>query len=261
MKVIQAFLRGLASQLHPAMLALLVGPFLLSLVLGAIGLWWLWQPLTAWIQTTLFEAQGALGWAFGWTARFGSVEWLKQLVGALMVLLIFIPMLFAFALVLVAVIAMPVVNRHLGQGPYKDVVRKGSWSVAASVWNAVSSLLIFLIGYVLTMPLWLIPPLAFVIPWLWWSWLTSRVMRFDSLVEHAQTAERQVLIAKHKKHYFALALMVTALNYIPPLFLLTPVLSALMFGHFSLAQLRLARTPADTLVNTPETAKLPHQPT
>lgn len=241
MPVIQAFFRGVASQFHPAMLALLVGPFLLSLALGVIGLWWVWDPLLQWVSSTFFEAQGALGWVFGWTARFGGVEWLKGLVSVMMVMLLFIPLLFALALVLVAVLAMPVVNRHLGQGPYKDVERRGSWSVGASVWNALSSFVMFFVGYVLTMPLWLIPPLAFIVPWLWWSWLTARIMRFDSLVEHADPEERKRLIAAHRKETFGLSMMVSALNYIPPLFLLTPVLSALMFGHYSLTRLRQSR--------------------
>jgi hypothetical protein len=119
--------------------------------------------------------------------------------------------------------------------------------VAASVWNAVSSSLLFVAGYLVSLPLWLVPPLALVVPWLCWSWLTARVMRFDSLVEHASAAERRAAIANRRGEYFVLALLVTALNYVPPLFLVTPVLSALAFCHYSLAALReqrAARPPA-----------------
>jgi len=80
------------------------------------------------------------------------------------------------------------------------------------------------------------------VPWLWWSWLTARVMRFDSLVEHADARERKAAIASRRAEYFVLALLVTALNYVPPLFLITPVLSALAFSHYSLALLREQRT-------------------
>jgi hypothetical protein len=105
----------------------------------------------------------------------------------------------------------------------------------------VSSTVLFVLGYLVTLPLWLIPPLALVVPWLWWSWLTARVMRFDSLVEHATAAERSASISGRRRDYFLLALLVTLLNYVPPLFLVTPVLSALAFAHYSLALLRRQR--------------------
>ena len=54
-------------------------------------------------------------------------------------------------------------------------------------------------------------------------------------------SERDALIGQHRREYLALALLVTALNYVPPLFLITPVLSALAFGHFSLSALRQLR--------------------
>jgi hypothetical protein len=140
---------------------------------------------------------------------------------------------------------MPVVNQHLGAGPYRDVHRRGSWSVAASLWNALSSTVVFVLVYLLSLPLWLVPLLGLLLPWLCWSWLTARVMRFDSLVEHADAQERSALIARYRRAYFGLGLLVTSLNYIPPLFLITPVLTALAFGHFSLQAVRDARDRDD----------------
>jgi hypothetical protein len=250
-QVIQAFFRGLASQFQPAMLALLLGPFLLSVVLGAVGAWFAWDPLLHAMQAVFFDAQGQLRWVFAWAGAWGGVEFLRGLLSALVLLLLIIPLLFAFALMLVAVLAMPVVNRTLGNGPYRDVERRGSWSVSASLWNAISSFVMFVVGYVLTIPLWLIPPLAFVVPWFWWSWLTARILRFDSLVEHADPQERALLIASHKKETMGLSLMVTALNYIPPLFILTPVLSALMFSHYSLSRLRQLRAQSVATAPSP----------
>ena len=43
-----------------------------------------------------------------------------------------------------------------------------------------------LLALVVTMPLWLIPPLVLVLPPLIWGWLTYRVMSFDALAEHAE---------------------------------------------------------------------------
>ncbi len=222
------------------MLGLLVIPFVVAIVFWVAIAWFAWDPLLAWLRGATFGADGVMHWIDAQALRFGF-EGLQGVVVFVMALLLLLPMPFVTALVVIGVLVMPVVNRHLGQRAYPDVARHGSWSVSASVWNAFSSVAIFIVGYLVTLPLWLIPPLAFVIPWLWWSWLTARIMRFDSLVEHADPAERRELIARYRRSAFVLAMMVTSLNYVPPLFLLTPVLSALVFVHFSLTALRESR--------------------
>jgi len=238
-RVFAAFGRAVVSQLHPKMLALLVVPFLLAIVFWVLTAWLVWAPLTGWLQGWMFDG-GFMARVDGWAAAYG-LGGLRDWIPALVALLIVVPIMFATAVVLIAVFAMPIVVRHLGGGAYRDLERLGSMSVVASAWNAVSSSLVFIAAYLVSMPLWLIPPLALVVPWLCWSWLTARVMRFDSLVEHASAAERREAIAARRREYFLLALLVTALNYVPPLFLVTPVLSALAFCHYSLALLRERR--------------------
>jgi uncharacterized protein involved in cysteine biosynthesis len=239
-RAVTAFLRALASQLHPKMLALLLVPFAVAIVLWVVVAWAVWDPLVDWLRVQFFEGGGVANWIYGQAERFG-LEGLRDVVTAAVALMLVVPLMFVTALLIIALFSMPAVNRHLGGGPYRDVERRGSWSVVASLWNALWATLVFLAGYLVTLPLWLIPPLGFIVPWLWWGWLTARLMRFDSLVEHADPAERRALIGRHRRETFLLAGMLTVLNYIPPLFLLTPVLSALAFVHFSLAALRADR--------------------
>jgi hypothetical protein len=241
-RVLAAFSRGLVSQLHPRMLALLVWPFLVAIAGWIVLAWFAWGPLVDWISESLLGRFSVFQWTFERMAGMGF-EAAPDLVATVLALLVAIPMIFATGVGLVGVFAMPVVLRHL-DARYPDVRRRGSASIGGSIWNAVSSLAIFVVGYLLTMPLWLVPPLAFIVPWLWWSWLTARTMRFDSLVEHADPVERRALVATHRRAYLALGLLVTVLNYIPPLFLVTPVLSALAYAHFSLEALRRARVDA-----------------
>ncbi len=235
-RLFSALTRGMVSQLQPAMLALLLVPFLVAVLGWGLVAWWVWDPLNAWLSASLFGGSGLMSWLSQWSGSLGGV------LTTLVALLLVVPMMFASAVVLIAVFATPMVIRHLSQGLYRDLARQGSWSVGASLWNALSSLVLFLVGYLASLPLWLIPPLALVVPWLWWSWLTARMMRFDSLVEHASPQERNELIRRYRGEYLLLGLAVTALNYIPPLFLITPVLSALVFGHFSLSRLAELRS-------------------
>lgn len=238
-RILAAFSRSIVSQLHPQMLALLVWPFLAAIVGWILLAWFAWGPLVDWIAESLLGRFSVVQWTFDRMAAIG-VESAPDVAATVFALLVAIPMIFATGLGLVAVLAMPVVVRHLGER-YPEVQRLGSMSIAASAWNAVSSIAIFVVGYLLTMPLWLVPPLAFVVPWLWWSWLTARTMRFDSLAEHADPVERRALIRTHRRSFLLLGMLVTLLNYIPPLFLITPVLSALAYVHFSLDMLRRTR--------------------
>jgi len=242
-RVVNAFVRALASQLHPKMLALLLVPFVVAVVFWGVLALLAWAPLLDWLRSALFEGGGVAAWIVGRVEGLGF-DGFGELLTVVLALMLVAPLMFVTALAIIAVFSMPAVNRHLGNGAYRDVARRGSWSVAASVWNALAGMAIFMAGYLLTLPLWLVPPLAFFVPWLWWGWLTARLMRFDSLVEHADPRERKAVIARHRSRYFLLGMMVTALNYIPPLFLITPVLSALAFAHYSLAVLREERAAA-----------------
>jgi Etoposide-induced protein 2.4 (EI24) len=234
----QSIGKAIASQFHPSMLALLFLPWLISIVLWGVVLVFAWSPVSEAIGGFVFG--DGTGWLYSILKRWGLGE-AKAYVSGALTAFIFVPLMFATAMMIVTVFAMPTVIRFLSAGPYRDVLRQGKFSVVPSIWNALSALLIFIPGYLLTIPLWFVPVLGLFVPLFWWAWLNSRVMRFDSLVEHATTEERLRVSKKYVKQYWLVAGAIGFLNYIPPLFLLTPVLSALAFGHFSLNALRADR--------------------
>jgi Etoposide-induced protein 2.4 (EI24) len=235
----QSIGKAIASQFHPSMLALLFLPWLVSIVFWGAVLAFAWSPVSGAIGDFMFG--DGTGWLYSVLKRWGLGE-AKTYVSGAMTVFIFVPLMFATAMMIVTVFAMPAVIRFLSTSPYQDVVRKGKFSVVPSVWNALSALLIFIPGYLLTIPLWFVPVLGLFVPLFWWAWLNSRVMRFDSLVEHASVEERLRISKTYTKQYGLVAGTIGLLNYIPPLFLLTPVLSALAFGHFSLNALRIDRS-------------------
>ncbi len=237
---VRALGQAALSQLHPRMLALLIGPFLLAGFVWLIAAWLLWTPITGWLRAVVVE--GWIGGLFGWQPTSGGwADWIAPIIAALLIA----PLIFTTALVVVGIFAMPLVLRFVGARHYPDIERRadalGARSLVLGAWNGLSSFAVFAVGYVLTMPLWLIPPLIVVVPWLWWSWLTARVMRFDSLSDHATPAERAELIARERRRYMGLGMAVSLLNLVPPLFLVTPVYGALVFAHHSLAALRALR--------------------
>ena len=50
-----------------------------------------------------------------------------------------------------------------------------------------------LLALVLSLPLWLVPPLVLILPPLIWGWLTSRVLAYTAVAGHASLVERRLL--------------------------------------------------------------------
>lgn len=135
------------------------------------------------------------------------------------------------------------------------------------VWSLGSTLLA-LVALVLSLPLWLIPPLVLVLPPLIWGWLTYRVMAFDALAEHASADERRRLLQRHRWPLLGIgvltgylgaapsvmwasaALFAAAFVVLVPLaiwiYTLVFAFSSLWFSHYCLAALERLRAESVT---------------
>lgn len=244
--VFRAVFKALVSQLHPRMLWLAIWPFLLSLIVWGGLAWWLREEaLTA--LHGLLNGLTVVGWIDASLGTLGMGGF-KVFLAPLIFIGLLIPTIIVSALLIIALYAMPALIRHVAERNYPDVARmpagSGLGTFLVSVSNSLWVTLVFIAGWLLTMPFWLIAPLALLLPVLWLTWLTARILRVDSLLEHASPAEREVLIARHGRSYYALGIVVTLMNFIPPLFFFAPVFSGLAFTHFSLHALRNLRASA-----------------
>ena len=99
----------------------------------------------------------------------------------------------------------------------------------------------FAAGWLLTLPLWLVPPMALILPVFWWAFAFSRMMRVDAIVEHASPAERRLLIQRHNGGFWVIGLICSLLNLLPPAWIILPVFSALVNAHYGLEALKRLR--------------------
>ena len=60
--------------------------------------------------------------------------------------------------------------------------------------------------WLFTLPLYAIPPLAWLVQACLWAWVTSRVMSYDALAAHASQAERQALMRTRRMPLLAIGL-------------------------------------------------------
>jgi Etoposide-induced protein 2.4 (EI24) len=244
--IARALGRALVSQFHPRMLWLAVWPFLAAFVFWGVLGYLCSTPAIDWIARTA-GATVIGSWldaGFSWIGVGGGIAFVSGLfyLGALFGLMVLT------ALLIIATIAMPTVVDHVSARDYPTLERKHGGTYIASVGNALWVGVLFLFGFILTIPLWLIAPLAILVPLCWWGWATARMFRYDALVEHASADERRELIARHGKAFLVIGIVVNLLNFVPPLFFLVPILGGLAFTHYGLRALERLRAERNEFV-------------
>lgn len=235
-----AFGRAVVSQFRGPMLLALLLPFAVALT-GAIVLVWLfWTPLTGWLQSTLFSS--SLVTEFDSMLVAVGIASLKLWLIPVAATLILLPLSGILGLLVAAVFVMPLVLRHLNERDYPGLQKRGGNALLLGVWNAIWVTAVFVFGWFFTLPLWLLPPLAVLLPTFWWTFAFTRMLRLDALSDHASVEERRVLKARHNGGFWTLGLICALINLLPPAWFLLPVFSALLFSHFALEALRRLRS-------------------
>ncbi|MFV0282298.1 MAG: EI24 domain-containing protein [Castellaniella sp.] len=235
----QAFRRAIASQLHPRMLAALFMPFAIAFLGAVLLLWFFWQPLTGWLDQEA-STWGLFNTVDGWLVAIGLFSlklWLVPLLAAGLLL----PMAGILGLVIAAVFVMPIVLRHLERRDYQGLTRQGRNTTALGIWNAIWVGTLFCLGWLFTMPLWLIPPMALILPVFWWAFALNMMLRVDAMIEHASPTERRLLWRRHSRQLWLIAAGLAVVNLIPLFWLVMPVFSALVYAHFCLEAIRRLR--------------------
>ena len=124
---------------------------------------------------------------------------------------------------------------------YASLAHQGRNATAVSVWNALWVSLAFGAGWLLTLPFWLIPPMAVILSVFWWAFAFTRMLRLDAIVEHASPAERAILLKRHNSGFWLIGLVCSLLNLLPPAWIILPVFSGLVYVHYGLDALQRLR--------------------
>lgn len=206
----------------------------------------LWPPLAAfmlWLGVAWFAWHPVASWIVGMLPDWSWLTWLGPWLAHVAVFFLFAPLVYLTALLLVAVFALPRMMAIIAARDYPDVSRQGTPAAAlwGSLWNTLAAGVLFIIGWLLTLPLLLIPGALFVLPLLWATWLNQRAFRFDALAEHALPVERIELIRRERGNLYTAGLASALLAHVPLLNLLAPAFTAVLFVHLCLGALRRLR--------------------
>ena len=279
---LDAFWRAVAYCVRPRVIALSFLPLVLMVAL-ALGLGYLYWDTSLDLVRGWLESTSIIKTLLDWMEGIGAGA-LKPVLAPLIVIFTVTPLIVVVSLLVVALLMAPALVALVAERRFPNLERRrgGSW-IGALLWSLGSALLA-LIALVVSMPLWLVPPLILILPPLIWGWLTYRVMAYDALAEHASRDERVEIFRRHRGWLLGIGVFTGFLGAAPSLFwasaavfavgfvILVPIavwvytlvfaFSSLWFAHFCLAALQALRAesvvvPPVTEV-TPPALALPH---
>lgn len=236
MSVVGALLYGLANLLHPRMLWLMVWPMLVSLALwGAIALaFWprLAAALAGLFRRWLEPAAGFVRLDFGDATVIAA---------HVVLFLMIVPLVYLIALFILGVFGMPKMVDHVAERSFPALERRRGGGLAGSVWNAVAALGGMALLFLVSLPLWLLPPLWPLIPLAIFTWVNQRLLRYDALGEHADREEMARLFRERRGALLLLGLLLALLAYVPFVGFIGPVVFGLAFIRYLLGALQETR--------------------
>lgn len=247
--------------LHPRVMGLSILPLVLMVALSWLLGYLYWDTAITAVRNGL-DASSWLDTVWRWLESVGLSS-LKTVVAPLIVIFLVTPFVIVGCLLLVSFLMTPALARIVADRRFEGLERKngGGWLLGLG-WT-LWSILLALGALLITLPMWLIPPLAMLLPALIWGWLTYRVTAFDVLAEFASVQERQVLMARHRMSLLSMGVVTGLMGAAPSLVwasgalfaaafvILVPLaiwiytlvfaFASLWFAHFSLSALQALR--------------------
>jgi hypothetical protein len=259
--LVSSFWRAALYCLHPKVIGLSLLPLVLitALALGFGYLYWgaaidlVRSQLDGWSSLQSLQVWlDKMGWSGIWT-----------MLAPLLVVMVATPVIVVLSLLLVAALMTPSMARLVARRRFPSLEKKQGGSFLGGATVGLFCTFLALLLLVLSIPLWMIPPLVLILPPLIWGWLTYKVMTYDVLAEYATADERRALIRAHRPALLGMGILTGYLGAAPSLVfassmlmvLMAPVLvpvaiwiytlvfafSALWFSHFLLAALAKQR--------------------
>lgn len=237
MPIFTAFARALRDVAQPRVLAVLFLPMVSAMMLWTILAWAFWEPWTQALHG-FFDSTAAARWLVDHGA-----SWVLTSLSVVLVIGVLLPLMLITAMIVTELVAMPIIVSIVAR-EFPALERRSGGSMAGSVSNAVRAILIFIVLWTVTLPLWLTGLGAVILPALNSAYLNQRLFRYDALAEHASREEYDALVRRTKGRLYLLGLLLAALYYVPFVNLVAPVFSGLAFTHFCLAELAVHRAAA-----------------
>jgi len=260
-RVFDAGWRAAAYCLHPRVIGWSLLPLLIAALLTFGLAWFFWEPAVSAVRATL-EDWRLVEAALRWLEQLGATGF-RSVIAPVITLALALPLVMALAIVLVAALMTPALTRLVAERRFPALEQRHGGSFVGGVLGSLGATLLALLLLLFSMPFWLIPPVALVLPPLIWGWLTYRVFAYDVLADHASVEERHQLMREQRWPLLGIGVLTGFLGAAPALIfafgamsiVLAPLLlpiaiwlymlvfafAALWFAHFGLSALQALR--------------------
>ncbi len=231
-----ALLYGFAHLFHPRMLWLMIWPMLI-----AVGLWGA-VALALWTRTAIWLAGVLARWIEPATAfvHFDFAD--AAMIAAQVVLfLLFVPLVYLTALFILGIFGMQKMVDYVAARSFTDLERRHGGAAAASLGNGIVALLGMAGLFIVSVPLWAIPPLWPLIPLAILTWGNQRLLRHDALSEHADRREMAQVFRERRGGMYLLGLLMALAAYVPLVGFAAPVVFSLAFIRYLIGGLQELR--------------------
>jgi hypothetical protein len=265
---LDSFWRAVAYCFMPRVITLSLVPLALLLVTALGWGYFYWEPTKEWVRA-LLDSWQVLQAMLDWMQDHGAGD-LQVVLVPLVVIFAITPVLVVLSLLAVSLMMTPALVSVVVQRRFAHLAMKHGGSVWTNLGWTLISTVAALLATIITLPLWAVPPLMFVIPPIIWGWLSYRVMVYDALVHHASREERLQIGRQHRLWLLLIGLITGYLGGLPSLvwasgslfaaafvvlvplaiwiYALVFAFTSLWFAHYSLGALEALRAESSTLV-------------
>jgi hypothetical protein len=211
--VFDAFWRALIQLLHPRVLVWTLWPLVVMAAAVGVAAWLGWEAAVDGVRDAMqhFDLSNA---ALQWLDSVGANS-LRAMLAPIVVVALSVPLVAVGTLLLVGLLMTPTVVHLVARQRFPALARlHGARWWQGLAWSLVCAAAA-LVAIAASLPLWLIPPLALLLPPLIWGWLAYRVFAFDVLADHASAEERRHLMHERRWPLLAMGIASGVLGALP----------------------------------------------
>lgn len=219
------------------------------LFLPGLGAFILWATLAIVFWDSIFSLSQNLGfeylklnqlptWVIDWFAL--TPERITKMITLLVVGLCLVPLIILSSLLVSSLFAMPVVNSLVAQ-QYPDIPARADTRFVSSVKNSIWVSFIYLVLWIGTIPLWIVPGMTVAIPLALNGYMAYRIYAFDCLAPYATDRELRILMGRKKVDFLLLGFIISASLILPLMLFVMPIYSGLCFSHLAMMEIRSLR--------------------
>lgn len=235
-KILQALKQSFVSLFRLRMILLVVLPPILAVICSVFLVYMVTQK-----------------WGEGFVSFLNSIDVLKWVVtttgfqsmapvaAMTILMLLFVPVTYLTAVIFTSVFVLPFVIKWVAEADFKGLEKKRGGSIRGSLWNTLLATLLFVIVFAVTLPLWFLPGIPFLMPVLLTSWLNKRVFLYDVLQDYATSEERQKIDKEESHNLYGMGILLGFCTYLPLMIFFVPVFSALTYTYYGLNELSRRR--------------------